>query len=342
MDAAIKPDYQIFELEEGVPTNIGPRMVQKMNALKSVLPENLKGKTVLDVGCDFGFWSFLCSSRGASEVLGLDRGREVKGYGYVNLPDFNNSRADGTVCSFEKINLGKSWYEYGKYDLVLLMSLYHHIYNQSENHLSIWYWLSRHVDGELIWENPTDSNDSVVRMNVSGHLHPKYNKKEILSAAETYFDAEYIGPAEHEPTRVVYRFTPKKRKLVSISGVPKSGAGGASKAFVHNYNQRINEINEVLGIECYPGSLNVLLDENFDWDKGYYRAKISDVANRKDGIDSEWRLRWARFYPVLVDGIRCFVFRFENESYPLNFVEIISDRRLRDTIGNYVNVSRYT
>jgi len=338
----IVADYQVYDLVDGVPQNIGSRMQKKLIALKDVLPEDLSGKSVLDIGCDFGFWSFLCASRGASKVVGIDRGRNVRGYGYVDLPEMNNERASGTVCEFRKTNVGVRWEDFGKYDLVLLMSLYHHIFHQCEDHLPIWYWLSRHVKGELIWENPTDASDSVVQMNVSGHLHPKYNKDEILKAASRYFDYKYVGPAEHEPTRSVYIFTPKKNASISYMGIPKSGAGGASKAFVHDDNRRIKEIKKALGIECFPGSLNIILEADFGFDTDYYRARVSDVADRSKGIDSHWTPRWARFYPVMVDGIKAYAFRFEGEKYPLNFIEVISDKRLRDHISEIVNVTRYS
>ena len=36
------------------------------------LPEDLSGKTVLDIGCSDGFYSFECERRGASRVLAVD------------------------------------------------------------------------------------------------------------------------------------------------------------------------------------------------------------------------------------------------------------------------------
>jgi len=328
----ITPDYQIFDLVDGSPENIGPRMEKKLHALRNTLPEDLSGKSVLDVGCDFGFWSFLCAQRGASAVLGLDRGREVKGQGYVDLPEHNNSRATGTVCTFQKTNLGKMWEYFGKYDVVLLMSLYHHIYHQCGDHLPIWYWLYRHTKEMLIWENPTDASDVVVQRNVDGHLHPRYTKEKILEAASVYFNYKYIGPAEHEPTRDVFVFTPKKIPSVSYAGDVKSGAGGASKAFEYNDGFRMTEIRKILGFTPYPGSLNVHLEAPFDWSKGYFRQRVHDVSDRREGLESVWVPRWARFYPVLVGGFKAFVFRFETDSYPENFIELVAEKRLRDHI----------
>jgi len=337
MTISIAPDYQIFDLVNGQVENVGQRMQQKLTALQTVLPEDLSGKSVLDVGCDFGFWSFLSAQRGARKVLGLDRGRKVRGE-YVDLPKMNNERSQGTVCTFDSINLGKQWKTFGKYDVTLLMSLYHHIYHQCEDHLPIWYWLHKHTNETLIWENPTEANDSVVQMNVSGHLHPKYTKKHILEAASQYFNYKYVGPAEHEPTRSVFEFTPRKLQTMGYVGAIKSGAGGATGAFNYENGRRIKEVKTAVGIEPYPGSLNVQLEVPFDWSRNYFRSRILDVANRGEGLESHWVPRWARFYPVMVNGIKAFVFRFEGDTYPESFIEILSEKRLRDFVGDSVTI----
>jgi hypothetical protein len=329
-------DYQIFDLINGNVENIGPRMQQKLTALQTVLPEDLSGKSLLDVGCDFGFWSFLAAQRGATNVLGLDRGRDVKGQGYVDLPKMNNERAQGTVCKFDSINLGKQWKTYGKHDITLLMSLYHHVFHQCEDHLPIWFWLHKHTREMLIWENPTEADDSVVKLNVSGHLHPKYTKSKILESAIQYFDYKYVGPAEHEPTRSVFIFTPRKLQTMGYAGKVVSGAGGATDAFNYKDGRRIKEVKTAVGINPYPGSMNIQLEAPFDWSRNYFRSRILDVTDRKKGLDGLWVPRWARFYPVMVEGIKAFVFKFEGDTYPEAFVELLSEKRLRDHVGEQV------
>ena len=44
----------------------------KWERFSKALPENLKGKTVLDVGCNGGFYSIKMKQRGASQVVGID------------------------------------------------------------------------------------------------------------------------------------------------------------------------------------------------------------------------------------------------------------------------------
>src|SRR5690242_8806459 len=47
-----------------------PRMVWR--AIAPALPQDLSGKSVLDVGCNAGFFSLELKRRGAARVLGVD------------------------------------------------------------------------------------------------------------------------------------------------------------------------------------------------------------------------------------------------------------------------------
>lgn len=329
----LAPDYQTPE-----------RMALKERAVP--LPD-LFGKSVLDVGCDFGHWSFLAARAGAARVVGLDRNRTVKGHGPVNLVACNSATArhDSALhrCSFEKIEIGREWREFGTFDVVLVMSVYHHIFEcAGGDHLPIWFWLWRQTSpgGIVLWEGPVGPVDSVVRRNVSRALHRRYNKANILNAAEHYFKAEYIGPALHEATREVWRFTRLEREPVRTGAKIVSGAGGASKAFEYANGRRIGEVAAAFGFRPYPGSLNLRAAAPFDWSIGYYRSHLLDLRKRRAGLDSKWEPQWARFYPVRVNGIDAFAFRFEKERYPSNFVEVIAAQRLRDKLPDSVTLWR--
>lgn len=303
----IQPDYQTEK-----------RMALKLKAIP--LPK-LKGKSVLDVGCDMRFWCDLAIKEGASKVVGVDRGREVKGHGFINMADV-------------QMDLGKQWHEMGKFDVVFLFSLYHHIYqNCGGDHNPIWFWLWNQLDpsGMLVWENPLTSDDVVVQKNVDRKYHQNYNDESIIESASRYFDVEYVGPALHETTRHVLNFYPKSFRA-TYKATFRDGAGGASKAFQYQDSRRSKEIEHVLGYAPFPGSLNASIDDDFDWNAGYYRSQILDVADRSKGIDSEWKPRWARFYPMTLGREPVHIFRFENERYPLNFVEMVSPMRLRDKV----------
>ena len=297
------------------------RMSTKLSAIP--LPD-LKGKRVLDVGCDERFWCDLAWQRGARRVLGVDRGRRAHDGQWINCADYT-------------MDVGRQWHELGKFDVILCFSLYHHIYQSAGgDHRPIWFWLWRQLDkgGVLLWENPVDTNDTVVRANVSAEYHHNYHRDAILSTANRYFNIEYIGPAQHVPTREVYRFTRKPQLADVYDVVPREGTGGATKAFLYDDSRRLHELHHPFNIKCFPGSLNLVADRPFDWEHSYYRTQISDVKDRSAGLASEWTPRWLRFYPVTIVGEKAWAFRFEGEKYSEHFVELVSNLRLRDFVKN--------
>lgn len=343
LSTSIKPDYQIYTFTaEGGPVPEG-RMQQKFTAVQGALPD-FEGKEVLDIGCDFGFWTFLASALGAKRVVGLDRNRNVRGHGNVDLVKLNRAQAAEFELhdnvEFHKINLGKQYRTFGKFDFAYLMSLYHHIYQcTGGDHLPIWYWLHQQLNGYLLWENPVDVKDGVANRNIEEKYHLNYNKEAILYSAEKYFEPEYIGKALHEPYRYVYKFHPKPKEIEKYKGKHKDGAGGAYKAFLYKNKTRIKEIDDALGMTCVPGSFNVWVDRFFHWDKDYYRVQISDLKDRYNGLDSEWVKKWCRFYPVKVNGFDAYAMRFEKDRhYPEEMVEIISDVKLIDKIKGTVEI----
>ena len=332
----LNADYQHFEVNHGKIKNIQGRMSTKLEAINDFLPSKWKGLSVLDIGCDFGFWSFLAASNGAN-VIGVDRSRPVKNLGHVNIPLLNNlaAKRNNFTAQFLDFEAGKNWSVIRNNKFVFCMSLYHHIFNVCENHDAIWYWLWRNTDvkGTLLWENPTETDDAVVQINLKKHLYKEYTEEKIRSAAERYFKIAREKPALHEQTRTVWHCKPKKLTPQRYIGTIKSGAGGASKAFLYSDERRCKEFAEAVGVYPIPGSLNIQLSEDFDWNTGFYTANFLDVLSRRSGLNQEWAPKRARIFPVEVEKNLGWVFRFESDNhYPKNFIEIISDKRLRDVV----------
>lgn len=335
-------DYQQFALADGRFSQIGARMQKKLDAIP--LPD-LKGKEVLDIGCDNGFWSYLAAQEGAAYVLGIDRNRPIRERGFTDLIVENRRIVDDhpwlKTCEFREMDLGRQWHELRRFDVIFMFSMYHHVFqNTGGDHAPIWYWLRRQIkdDGVLLWENPVDDTDNTVRMDVDWQLQPRYRKDEILAAAAQYFDYEYIGPALHEPSREVYRFTPKPPMQARIHGIIMHGHGGARDAFEYAGRRRCREFSHALDWYPYPGSLNVRASSDFPWDACYYRALILDVVDRHVGVDGAWAARWARFYPVILGGktmanewranFKVCAFRFEGEDYSDRLIELVADHHL--------------
>ena len=341
------PDYQFFDLtSDGLVNNAKGRCKDKLQAIP--LPD-LRFKRVLDVGCDFGFWSFLAANKGASKVIGLDRNRKVQGQ-FFDLIASNKEVARAhpylNCCDFIEINLGQQWFDVGAFDHIFMFSMYHHVYENCGDHQAIFYWLWRQCaeGGEVLWENPLDLQDSVANAHITGMFkRDQYTRENILAAMALYFDVEYIGEAMHEPHRFVYRLKKKQHiHLDVLDARMESGAGGATPAFLYDDARRSKEFAHITGHYPVAGSLNLRTSKLFDWSKGYLRAQVLDVADRSVGLGGAWALRPLRLYPVLVNNQRGWVFRFEGENYPENFVEVVSDIRFRDIIaGEAVRLTRF-
>jgi tRNA (mo5U34)-methyltransferase len=94
----------------------------KWKRFAHVIPQDLTGKSVLDIGCNAGFYSFEMKRRGASRVVGID------------FDDYylNQARFAAGVLGCEDIEFRRmSVYEVGalqeQFDLVLFMGLIYHL-----------------------------------------------------------------------------------------------------------------------------------------------------------------------------------------------------------------------
>jgi methyltransferase (TIGR04290 family) len=94
----------------------------KWKRFAHVLPQDLSGKSVLDIGCNAGFYSFEMKRRGASRVVGID------------FDDYylNQARFAAEVLGFEDIDFRRlSVYDVGalreRFDVVLFMGLVYHL-----------------------------------------------------------------------------------------------------------------------------------------------------------------------------------------------------------------------
>jgi tRNA (mo5U34)-methyltransferase len=93
----------------------------KFSRFEHAMPKDLKGKSVLDIGCNAGFYAFEMKRRGADRVLGLDSDER-----YLAQARFAAEVLDADI---EFLNL--SVYDVGglreRFDVVLFMGLLYHL-----------------------------------------------------------------------------------------------------------------------------------------------------------------------------------------------------------------------
>lgn len=100
---------------------LGDYPTAKWESFKDAIPTDLAGMTVLDVGCNGGFYSIEMKKRGAKHVLGIDHDEQ-----YLNQARF---AADvlGLDIRFQQMSVYDVGQLQEKFDVVLFMGVFYHL-----------------------------------------------------------------------------------------------------------------------------------------------------------------------------------------------------------------------
>jgi len=104
------PDHFLFNYPGG-----------KFRRFEHILPADLTGKSVLDIGCNAGFYSFEMKRRGADRVLGIDHDQR-----YLDQARF----AADVLGAEVEFRLGEVWDVAAlgeRFDLVIFMGVLYHL-----------------------------------------------------------------------------------------------------------------------------------------------------------------------------------------------------------------------
>ena len=109
----------------GVPTApnhfLGDFPNLKWRHIAAAIPQDLSGATVLDIGCNGGFYSIEMKKRGAGRVLGIDVDDR-----YLNQARFA-AETLGLEIEFEKRSVYEVDQISGQFDYVLFMGVFYHL-----------------------------------------------------------------------------------------------------------------------------------------------------------------------------------------------------------------------
>jgi tRNA (mo5U34)-methyltransferase len=122
---ALGPWFQNIEIH-GIATApdhfLGDYPAFKFARFADALPKDLAGKSVLDIGCNAGFYSFEMKRRGAGEVVGIDSDDR-----YLDQARFVASELGYEDVEFRNLSV----YDVGalgrKFDLVIFMGVLYHL-----------------------------------------------------------------------------------------------------------------------------------------------------------------------------------------------------------------------
>src|SRR2546427_7600765 len=112
--------YQRIPLTDGVYTP-GP-MASEKKLRRIQLPEDLRGKSVLDIGCNEGFFAFEAERRGAAYVLAIDSDAMARKKFHV-VKHLLKSNVEFLLLSVSDLHERTI----GRFDVTLFLSVFHHL-----------------------------------------------------------------------------------------------------------------------------------------------------------------------------------------------------------------------
>lgn len=125
--AAVPFWWHTIDLGHGVMTPGQDRSAEKLARL--ALPDDLRGKTVLDIGAWDGFFSFEAERRGAQRVVAMDLWDPARGgehpVGFETARAVLESRVESVRMGVEELSPERI----GRFDIVLFLGVLYHIHN---------------------------------------------------------------------------------------------------------------------------------------------------------------------------------------------------------------------
>ena len=100
---------------------LGDYPTVKFESFRHALPEDLTGKSVLDIGCNAGFYSFEMERRGASRVVGIDADER-----YLGQARFA-AEVTGSKVEFRHLPVWQVAQLGERFDLVIFMGVLYHL-----------------------------------------------------------------------------------------------------------------------------------------------------------------------------------------------------------------------
>jgi tRNA (mo5U34)-methyltransferase len=100
---------------------LGDYPAVKWRRFSGAIPADLRGKTVLDIGCNAGFYSIEMKRRGADRVVGIDFDER-----YLRQARFA-AEVSGVDIELRKLSVYDVWKLGERFDIVLFMGVFYHL-----------------------------------------------------------------------------------------------------------------------------------------------------------------------------------------------------------------------
>ena len=217
---------------------------------------DVKGKAVLDLGCNEGYFCNKAKQNGASRVVGIDQSSKFINRAKQRFPDI-----DFRCQTWDTL-------PEGKFDVIIFLSAIH--YENDQPALLKKLHEALNPGGRLILEcgvvDGTDSRWARVYRKVGSVLYPteKLLKEQLLKDFATRSFGESVLQAGDPVKRYVFHATPKEKTIIFVTG--KSHAGKTNLAFeLQNSTNTFSLDNHLKSLVEYDRSeLALFLKQHFD------------------------------------------------------------------------------
>lgn len=156
----LSPWFQNIDLGHGVKTApdhfLGDYPAFKYRRFADALPSDLTGKSVLDIGCNAGFYSIEMKKRGAARVLGIDSDERYLEQARLATEALGHADIDfARLDVYDVARLGE------KFDLVIFMGVLYHL----RHPLLALDLIREHVAGDLmLFQTMQQGTDAVLKV----------------------------------------------------------------------------------------------------------------------------------------------------------------------------------
>ncbi len=258
--------YQNIELPYGLATG----GTDRSSTARAIFPDDMTGKTVLDLGCKFGFFCFEALKRGAKRAVGVD----------VDPYSLERARrlADclGLPATFELYDIEQEPIR-EHFDYVLCLNLLHHL----RNPLTALERLAAVTDERLILESATMGRHDRRRLKLSPFETLLLRRRPVLYASRNgtsdkrnvqkffitpsaienllryqsnAFARVDKQPSEHKNRYISVAHRRRIRELVVVAGATGSGAAGLAQDLASG---RAPEVAALVGTGDGSGFMHV-------------------------------------------------------------------------------------
>lgn len=197
IDNLAYPPTHTYDLETLTPTNV---LADRMHLLPV---DFFKGKRLLDIGCNKGFFSLYASDK-FNEIVGIDITKE--------FVDLCNKLKKPNMTFLNKTF--KIYSSRRQFDRIFIGNTHHYLFVESEG----WNWIHKlaaltEMGGQVLIEGPVSMECADMYKCIPENLRHLFNYEEFIKHMDIYFDLEIKKPTtNYTNNRYIMLF--KRKQLV--------------------------------------------------------------------------------------------------------------------------------